>query len=147
MSPRLATFVMFLVNGVVIGTWIAAIPSVKDGLGATGGDFGMALLFGPIGALVAQQVTGQLLVRVSSQRLLIVAALIFPWLVEIPAIFFLGLWFFEQLLAGSLSLGRAEVTGGVAWWAHAGGFVCGVVLSLRYRRPRAPRRRREIWIE
>jgi MFS family permease len=86
MSPRLATFVMFLVNGVVIGTWIAAIPGVKEGLGASGGDFGLALLFGPIGALVAQQVTGQLLVRISSRRLLTVAALIFPWLVVLPII-------------------------------------------------------------
>ena len=86
MSPRLATFVMFLVNGVVIGTWIAAIPGVKDGLGASGADFGLALLFGPIGALVAQQVTGQLLVRVSSRRLLVVAALVFPWLVVLPVI-------------------------------------------------------------
>ena len=70
MSPRLATFLMFVVNGTVVGTWVAAIPSVKDGLGASGAEFGVALLFAPLGALVAQQITGQLLVRVSSRRLL-----------------------------------------------------------------------------
>lgn len=84
MSPRLATFLIFLVNGVVIGTWVATIPTVKDDLGASGGEFGLALLFAPVGALLAQQVTGQLLVRVSSRRLVIVASLVFPWLVILP---------------------------------------------------------------
>jgi MFS family permease len=84
MSPRLATFLMFVVNGAVIGTWVGAIPGTKADLGATGGEFGLALLFAPLGALVAQQITGQLLVRVSSRRLLTVSALIFPWLVVPP---------------------------------------------------------------
>ena len=84
MSPRIATFLLFLVHGVVIGTWVAAIPGIKDGLGASGTDFGLALLFAPVGALVAQQVTGQLLVRVSSRRVLTASALIFPWLVLLP---------------------------------------------------------------
>ena len=84
MSPRLATFLLFVVNGAVIGAWIAAIPSSKAALGASGSDFGMALLFAAAGALVAQQITGQLLVRVSSRRLLTASALIFPWLVILP---------------------------------------------------------------
>ena len=84
MSPRLATFLMFVVNGAIVGTWIASIPAIKSGLGASGADFGLALLCAPLGALVAQQITGQLLVRVSSQRLLAVSALIFPWLVLPP---------------------------------------------------------------
>jgi len=84
MSPRLATFLLFLVNGVVIGTWVAAIPGIKDDLGASGTDFGFALLFAPLGMLVAQQITGQLLVRVSSRRVLTVSALVFPWLVLLP---------------------------------------------------------------
>ena len=86
MSPRLATFLMFVVNGLVIGTWVASIPGTKDGLGASGSDFGLALLFAPFGALIAQQITGQLLVRVSSRRLLTVAALAFPWMVLLPII-------------------------------------------------------------
>lgn len=84
MSPRLATFLMFVVHGAVIGTWVAAIPGVKSGLGASGAEFGVALLFAPIGALLAQQVTGQLLVRVSSRVLLTVSAMILPWLVLLP---------------------------------------------------------------
>ena len=84
MSPRVATFLMFVVNGAVIGTWVAAIPGVKSGLGASGAEFGAALLFAPFGALLAQQITGQLLVRVSSRIVLTVSAMILPWLVLLP---------------------------------------------------------------
>jgi len=52
---------------------------------------------------------------------------IFVTVVEIPAVAFLGLWFLLQFLSGTVSLGRAAATGGVAWWAHVGGFVAGVV--------------------
>lgn len=45
--------------------------------------------------------------------------------VEIPAPFFLGIWFLMQFLQGSSS-----AAGGVAWWAHVGGFVFGVVAAL-----------------
>jgi len=54
--------------------------------------------------------------------------LFFP-LVEIPAFVFLGIWFLIQFLSGAASLGRSSaLSGGVAWWAHIGGFVAGVVL-------------------
>ncbi len=54
--------------------------------------------------------------------------LFFP-LVEIPAFFFLGIWFLIQFLSGAASLGQSSAfAGGVAWWAHIGGFVGGIVL-------------------
>ena len=56
MSPRLATFFIFVVHGAVVGTWIAAIPGAKTALGATGTAFGLALVATWVGALVAQQV-------------------------------------------------------------------------------------------
>jgi membrane associated rhomboid family serine protease len=53
----------------------------------------------------------------------------FP-VVEIYAFFFLGLWLVMQFLQGGMAAG-ADAGGGVAWWAHAGGFVIGaLVLSL-----------------
>ncbi len=53
----------------------------------------------------------------------------FTQLVRVPALFFLGWWFVQQFLYGLLSLGVASAqTGGVAWWAHIGGFAAGVVL-------------------
>jgi membrane associated rhomboid family serine protease len=50
--------------------------------------------------------------------------------VEIPAVVFLGLWFLIQFLSGAASLGRSSAAGGVAWWAHIGGFVAGVLLLI-----------------
>ena len=50
----------------------------------------------------------------------------FVQIVEVPALFFLGFWFVFQFLSGSFSL--AGEGGGVAWWAHIGGFVCGALL-------------------
>jgi len=61
---------------------------------------------------------------------------IFLGIVRIPAVVWLGLWFALQLLSGVASLG-AQQSGGVAFFAHAGGFVAGVVLvKLLDRGPR-----------
>jgi membrane associated rhomboid family serine protease len=46
----------------------------------------------------------------------------------VPAIFVLGLWFVLQLFSGVLAMGGPDV-GGVAFWAHIGGFVAGVVMA------------------
>lgn len=46
--------------------------------------------------------------------------------VNIPAVFFLGIWFLSQLYSGVMTLGAQF--GGIAWWAHIGGFGVGVVL-------------------
>jgi rhomboid family protein len=59
---------------------------------------------------------------------------------SIPAVLVLLFWFAEQLLAGlpQLSNMNAEVTGGVAVWAHVGGFLAGVVLVRLFAKPMAP---------
>ena len=81
LDPRRATYLMFVVNGATLGTWIASIPNVKSSLEASGATFGLALMALWIGALVTQQFAGQLLVRVSSRRVLTAVALVFPLLV------------------------------------------------------------------
>lgn len=47
-------------------------------------------------------------------------------IVEIPAYLFLGLWFFLQLQSGLVSMTAGS---GIAWWAHIGGFLTGVLLN------------------
>ena len=47
--------------------------------------------------------------------------------VRVPAVIFLGFWFVSQLFSGLASIGAAG--GGVAWWAHIGGFLVGLLLS------------------
>lgn len=66
----------------------------------------------------------------------------FARLVELPAFFVLGGWFILQFFNGVLSLGVPQ-TGGVAWFAHIGGFILGLVGGLFCRllgcKPRQPR--------
>jgi membrane associated rhomboid family serine protease len=71
---------------------------------------------------------------------------IFPWIVEIPALIYLGIWFLSQLLSGTAEIvsNTYEEQAGVAWWAHAGGFVAGTILVMLFAKPvvarRAPQR-------
>lgn len=70
---------------------------------------------------------------------------IFIHFMEVPAGIFIVLWFVLQLVQGYLSLGMiAEGGGGVAWFAHIGGFLAGLVFIrfLYKKKPRARRRRR-----
>ncbi len=53
---------------------------------------------------------------------------IFPFFIIVPATLFLGLWFAMQFLQGTTSLMSTE-TGGVAWWAHVGGFGAGYLIA------------------
>lgn len=50
--------------------------------------------------------------------------------VEIPAVIFLFLWFFIQLASGVAELVMSPEMQVVAWWAHVGGFVCGMLVGI-----------------
>jgi membrane associated rhomboid family serine protease len=56
---------------------------------------------------------------------------------DIPAIVFLGFWFVSQLFSGIASIGVDA--GGVAWWAHIGGFVFGLLMVYVFAQRRPPR--------
>jgi membrane associated rhomboid family serine protease len=65
-------------------------------------------------------------------------------IIEVPAVFFLGIWFLMQFLSGVGSIAQVEAgTGGVAFWAHVAGFAVGVIGGLLLRRPE--RERVEYW--
>lgn len=51
-----------------------------------------------------------------------------PWIVDLPAVIFLGFWFLLQFLSGVTSLQAAGQVAAVAWWAHVGGFLSGMAL-------------------
>jgi membrane associated rhomboid family serine protease len=59
-------------------------------------------------------------------------------IVQLPAIVVLGFWFVLQLFSGLLSLGL-PASGGVAWFAHIGGFVAGIALGPLLRGPKGMR--------
>jgi len=58
-----------------------------------------------------------------SKILTLIPILIFPLFIEIPAFFFLGLWFVMQVF--NVAIGGGAMSG-IAWWAHIGGFIFGV---------------------
>jgi membrane associated rhomboid family serine protease len=66
--------------------------------------------------------------------------------VEVPAIFFLGIWFLMQFVSGVgsiVSVGQNTATGGIAFWAHVAGFVAGITGVFVFKRPE--RQRVEWW--
>jgi membrane associated rhomboid family serine protease len=59
---------------------------------------------------------------------------IFVTTVRVPAVYMLGYWFFLQILGGIPAL--ASESGGVAFWAHAGGFIAGAILVNLFKNPK-----------
>lgn len=64
--------------------------------------------------------------------LTLVPIIIYPLIVRVPAMLFLGVWFAVQLLSGLYS--QVHEAHGVAWWAHVGGFIAGIVLINYFRK-------------
>ena len=60
----------------------------------------------------------------------------FYQLINVPAVIVLAFWFVLQLIDGLASLGVTNMTGGVAFFAHIGGFVFGASVALLLRRRR-----------
>jgi membrane associated rhomboid family serine protease len=95
----------------VMFSWGSKIPSIGAS-GAISGVLGAYIVFFP-----------------GSRILTLVPLFIIFFLARIPAVIFIGLWFIVQFLSGLGSL-NAVSTGGVAWWAHVGGFAIGAVIAL-----------------
>jgi membrane associated rhomboid family serine protease len=93
---------------------------------------------GASGAVSA--VLGAYLLLLPRARVVTLIFLLFIWIREFPAWIFLGFWFVFQLVAGGISLAAPEEGGGVAFFAHIGGFVFGMltVFLFRKRRPLRP---------
>lgn len=62
---------------------------------------------------------------------------VFIQFAEVPAVLFLVVWFAYQFFAGVGSLAHGG-SGGVAYWAHIGGFVAGLVMVFAFRKPKEP---------
>ena len=94
----------------VMFSWGSKIPSLGAS-GAISGVLGAYLVFFP-----------------RAKILTLVPLLIIFFTVRVPAAIFIGLWFLMNFLSGVSSIGMAN-TGGVAWWAHVGGFLLGVLIA------------------
>jgi membrane associated rhomboid family serine protease len=106
---------------------------LASGLAATAAQVALAPdsrlpLVGASGAIAG--VLGAYMVMFPYSRVLTLLTLgFFATTVRIAAPWFLGIWFGMQALSGLASLGVRQATGGVAWWAHIGGFVVGFLVA------------------
>lgn len=108
--------VFYVACGIAAGLWhVAASPGseipVVGASGAISGVMGAYVVLYPRARVVT-----------------LVPVLFYPLLLSVPAVLFLGLWFAMQLLSGLAETRGAAQQGGVAWWAHIGGFVAGIAL-------------------
>jgi membrane associated rhomboid family serine protease len=111
-------FIFYIMSGFVAAFFhyifnpISSIPTLGAS-GAVAGVMGAYFVFFP-----------------KSRVLTLVPIFIFFQIIEIPAFFFLLFWFFMQLMYGSASLyGGIQ---NIAWWAHIGGFVFGLLVGIIY---------------
>jgi membrane associated rhomboid family serine protease len=116
----------YLVCGSIAGlTQVLTNPdSTLPSLGASGA------IAGVLGAYFLFYPTARLIV--------LFPIFFFPFFFEMPAVFYLAIWFFAQLFSGTLALAGPQQVGGIAWWAHIGGFVSGMLLCWLF--VRGPRR-------
>jgi membrane associated rhomboid family serine protease len=98
----------------------STMPSVGAS-GAIAGVLGAYLLFFPTARLVVM-----------------FPILFFPFFFEVPAVLYLAIWFFGQLFSGTAALVGPRQVGGIAFWAHIGGFISGLVLCGLFARRRRP---------
>lgn len=84
---------------------------------------------------IAGVLGGYMMLHPRARIITLVPIFIFIQFVELPAFLFLFVWFGLQLLYGLTSLGLPEAVGGVAFFAHIGGFVIGLLLVRPLRLP------------
>lgn len=115
-------FIFYLVCGIGAGfTHIyfnptSGIPTVGAS-GAIAGVMGAYLILYPLAKVVT-----------------LVPLFFFITFFEVPALFFLGFWVILQFIQGTISSTMPQDSGGVAWWAHFGGFVLGAGLIFIFKK-------------
>ena len=106
-------FLFYLLSGIASGlshlllNWHSPVPTIGAS-GAIAGVMGAYFLLYP-----------------KARVLTLIPIFFLPYFIEVPAYFFLGLWFVMQFLSAAIAPAGG---GGIAWWAHIGGFLFGMVL-------------------
>ncbi|RMF62088.1 MAG: rhomboid family intramembrane serine protease [Calditrichaeota bacterium] len=76
-------------------------------------------------------VMGAYLIMFPQSRVITLVPVFFlPMFFEIPAVIYLGVWFVSQLFSGTFAILASTSGGGIAWWAHIGGFIAGIILRF-----------------
>ena len=114
MSPRLATFVVFLLNGAVFGTWAARVPALAGQVGAEVGSLGLALLGASAGLAVTAPLAARICAVYGSRGVLIASSLLSPLLLPVLALSKSPVQFGLTLIALGASVAAMDVSMNVA---------------------------------
>lgn len=135
---HLRFLVFYLLSGICAGIvhYFFNLNSTVPAIGASGAIAG---------------VMGAYFIMFPHSRIITMVPLFFiPYFIEIPAFVYLWVWFMTQVFSGTFSLTVPEAVGGIAWWAHIGGFAFGV-FSLPFFKKKESQYRRfyddELFIE
>jgi len=128
---RLRFLLFYLLTGLAAGLvhWFTNAQSIVPTVGASGAIAG---------------VLGAYFVLFPYARIIVLLPVFFlPFFFELPAVTYLFVWFASQVVGGALAALGPQNVGGIAWWAHLGGFGAGVVVHRLFLLPsgRALRRR------
>ncbi len=77
---------------------------------------------------IAGVLGGYTLLHPRAKIVLLTLVLFFPTTFQLPAVVYTALWFLLQVVQGLAQFAAPDSTGGIAWWAHIGGFLGGLVL-------------------
>jgi membrane associated rhomboid family serine protease len=97
----------------LVTNWYSQVPTIGAS-GAIAGIMGAYLVLYP-----------------RAKILTLIPIFFIPYFIDIPASFFLGIWFLFQFVS---AVGSSGATGGIAWWAHIGGFLFGIILLKLFAR-------------
>ena len=128
---RLRFLLFYLLTGLAAGLvhWFTNAQSIVPTVGASGAIAG---------------VLGAYFVLFPYARIIVLLPVFFlPFFFELPAVTYLFVWFASQVVGGALAALGPQNVGGIAWWAHLGGFGAGMLLHRLFLLPagRALRRR------
>jgi membrane associated rhomboid family serine protease len=110
-------FVLFYLGGGLAATLTQVLIDTSSTVPSIGASGAVAAVLG-----------GYALLYPRARVVTLIIIIIFITIIELPALLVLGLWFLMQLYYGSSELAQPVAGGGVAYWAHIGGFVFGLAL-------------------
>lgn len=128
--------IFYLFSGLVAGLVHTGVTDYFFGANSVQANLPTIGASGAIAAVLG----GYLILYPKARVITLVPLFVLPWFIEISAYVYLGFWFLTQLFPGLLSLGSignfGGDMGGIAWWAHIGGFVFGMLMVRLFVRPR-----------
>jgi membrane associated rhomboid family serine protease len=110
-------FILFYLGGGLAATLAQVLIDTSSTIPSIGASGAVAAVLGAYALLYPR-----------ARVVTLVILVVFITIIELPALLVLGLWFLLQLFYGSAELAQPVGGGGVAYWAHIGGFVFGLAL-------------------